>query len=346
MANINDISKIIKTLSQTEKLLGFKTFSYIDNINNSAIRYVQSHQNNLDAISRKAFEFSKQNDILNIIKSLESKVINLNYQSLDTLESISNKVLAAQGLNQVAFSEHFGLINHSINSLSEKITRLNRFSSIEKSLDIFNRMPDLSGLFAKHSELLAKFSQADYSINNDGSILFDKITLGPNEINEAIDGIFEEFFEPTFFTKFESKLEKLKEPLKAIALWVLDKIVIAFLVSVMAGVYTQTITKDIQPKLNQNDYVKKSELKSELKNITKKYSLEDLKGLRVVTGNGVRIRTKPRRDSEIIGLLYMGKVVRVIYKKRHWVCVESIDEKNGETLTGWLSIKYTTNLKR
>lgn len=82
------------------------------------------------------------------------------------------------------------------------------------------------------------------------------------------------------------------------------------------------------------------EVKQQARKMTSLYDKEVLKGLRVIIGHNVQLRTKPSMKSSVITLLDIGKVVRIIDKSdKVWLLVEI--EEEDEFIQGWVSRKYT-----
>uniref|UniRef100_UPI00403EFAE3 SH3 domain-containing protein n=1 Tax=Candidatus Enterococcus willemsii TaxID=1857215 RepID=UPI00403EFAE3 len=47
-----------------------------------------------------------------------------------------------------------------------------------------------------------------------------------------------------------------------------------------------------------------------------------------------------RRDSQIIGQLYLGDEVQILQKKRNWIKIKWTDEENSESMVGWTFNRY------
>ena len=72
---------------------------------------------------------------------------------------------------------------------------------------------------------------------------------------------------------------------------------------------------------------------------------ELLRGYRVVTGAGVRLRRTPSMKSEIVALLPLGTLIEVLNESnRSWLLAEVDIE--GEKVVGWISRRYTKKFGR
>ena len=89
-----------------------------------------------------------------------------------------------------------------------------------------------------------------------------------------------------------------------------------------------------------NEYKTSREVKSYIRKGIYGVDKELLRGYRVVTGAGVRLRRTPSMKSEIVALLPLGTLIEVLNESnRSWLLAEVDIE--GEKVVGWISRRYT-----
>ncbi|MDD2833412.1 MAG: SH3 domain-containing protein [Methylotenera sp.] len=92
------------------------------------------------------------------------------------------------------------------------------------------------------------------------------------------------------------------------------------------------------------DMTEPSQVKSFVRNGSSKYPRDVLKGLRVVSGKNVNLRTEPSMKSEIILQLDTGTLIEVLDKtNRSWLLVEVSNSE--EVIQGWIARRYTVHFK-
>jgi len=104
------------------------------------------------------------------------------------------------------------------------------------------------------------------------------------------------------------------------------------------------ITPYVQELFINDDKSQKEQIKS-----AKKFSFKEFEiaphNLRFISGNNVRLRSKPSTSSQIIDELVIGQVVTITGKKKNWIKVKYMYEEN-DVLEGWVFTRYTSRFKQ
>jgi len=234
------------------------------------------------------------------------------------------------------------------NLLEEHETYKQMFSTegiVASSLQSLLDQGALSSLeFTERINSLASDSHSpDLNINHDGSLSLEEQYRIVSDLSTEVSSFFEEISEDGTVENVISRLRCLKKPAQHIAIWILNNIIITFLVSVMAGFFT----------LNLQSYFEASLLKSRrdvtqtIKNLPSEINIDEYKGYRVVTADVLNLRQKPIMKSHIIAKLNRGKLVRVIQKNKNWTKVEVEDpDLSNEKIIGWVFTRYIVHLTR
>ena len=72
-------------------------------------------------------------------------------------------------------------------------------------------------------------------------------------------------------------------------------------------------------------------------------SREQVKDLKFVTASVLNVRLSDSNKCRIIGKLYAGQIVRILYKKRVWTLVEFIND--DVEIKGWVFSRYLSRIK-
>jgi len=202
-----------------------------------------------------------------------------------------------------------------------------------------------------------RFSNISFKLPDIGISLADEFLRNPHVIkNESIIEQFHSNDLSESFTNFiehanESTAEeltrdfnKLSKPLQIIFIWIIDKIVLTFVIGVAAGMYVDS--GDLQNKLNDYSFFSQRDVTLAVKKSPSYINLSLYSGYRVVTGDGLRVRKESNIKSKILGKLSRGRVVYIIEKNKNWSHIEVEDENTIEPLTGWVVTRHLAILKR
>ncbi len=190
---------------------------------------------------------------------------------------------------------------------------------------------------------VAKYLSVDeLHMNSDGSLSLDGQAIGFSELGTSVGNFFEEISKNFSTENILYQLSCLQAPAKRIAIWILNNIIVAFFVNLMASIYAP----DIQNLLNSRELNSKREITHAIKKLPPEIDLNEYRNYRVVSAKVLNIRQKPNMQSSVITKLDIGKLVCVIRKKKNWTKVEVEDANSTDTVVGWVATRYIVPLKR
>lgn len=294
---------------------------------------------NLARAQEKALDLAYAHERALDLARLQEKVLDLAriHEKAYDLARIEETFLKASESAQMAFdisSRYENLLRSQL--LSEKaMTSLYDIHS----RNIFEAFDSLSNLPA------FKFSLENLGINTDGSLTYGDENVPLNELSESIENFFSDIDRIDFFDKFWERLEKLKTPIRVFIIWIVNHIIVAYIVGLSAGV-TLLHRDQIQDALDKFSFRSHREVTTYIKKIAPEINLKHLESHRVVTAERLHLREKPSRKSRIIYELNRGKLVRVLRKNRNWTMVEVVFDNEDESLEGWVFTRYITKVKR
>ncbi|AUN00134.1 hypothetical protein CF060_08365 [Clostridium botulinum] len=324
------ISKYIKNMSSMQSSI------YNLAIADSGLKYVSNIQKSL-GISKYIKDMS----------SIQSSIYNLALAD-SSLKYVSN-IQKSLGISK--YIKDMSSAQSSIYNLVLADSGLKCISSIQKSLGINKTIKNVSKLqnFLEKQKIvrekyLNELKNENITINNDGSICVDSGIITKQEIEEKVDKCIEDIVDKSNdYENWETKLysqfkeEEKKHP-------ILVKIVI-FMVSIMITF----ALNDCFTRISQK-YYKRSNDVFIVKNIKKEFKYqsfdsETLKKYRIVSYNGLIIKSDCSMKSNTIAKLDVGKVVEILYKNKNWTLIEWECE-DGNTNTGWTLTRYLARIKK
>jgi uncharacterized protein YgiM (DUF1202 family) len=202
----------------------------------------------------------------------------------------------------------------------------------------------------QNSSVLKVFSEFNNSPFQQ-NISFDSLPeLFPGA--ESLKKVSQTFVLPYDFHDIELEIEEeyakgkdynsLSDKAKKVISYVYHSYVLPLMLSTIVSIAIMYYADEIQ-KVFANVKTKQ-EIVQTLKKPPFEIKAELLKDFCLVTGDGLRLREKPKMKSKIITQLPRGKIAKMIEKsKRNWLQVE-VDFED-EILTGWISKRYTTKFK-
>ncbi|ENR5390299.1 SH3 domain-containing protein [Providencia rettgeri] len=135
----------------------------------------------------------------------------------------------------------------------------------------------------------------------------------------------------------ETDFFRLPPRLKQSIYYIIDKLILPLIIGLISG---YMLNQYLQIQQEYAVLTSPIEVRQQARKMTSLYDKEVLKGLRVIIGHNVQLRTKPSMKSSVITLLDIGKVVRIIDKSdKVWLLVEI--EEEDEFIQGWVSRRYT-----
>ncbi|NFB52043.1 hypothetical protein EXM40_04310 [Clostridium botulinum] len=360
------ISKYIKNMSSMQSSiynlgLADSGLKYISSIQKSLgiSEYIKNMSSMQSSIYNLSFADSGLKYTSNIQKSLGISKYIKNMSSMQS--SIYNLGLADSGLKYISsiqkslgiseYIKNMSSMQASIYNLVLADSRLKYISSMQKSLGINKTIKNVSKLqnFLEKQKIvrekyLNELKNENITINNDGSICVDSGIITKQEIEEKVDKCIEDIVDKSNdYENWETKLysqfkeEEKKHP-------ILVKIV-AFMISIMIAF----VINDYLSRISQKDYKRSNDVFI-VKNIKKEFKYESfdsetLKKYRIVSHNGLIIKSDCSMKSSTISKLDVGKVVKIVYKNKNWTLIEWECE-DGNTNIGWTLTRYLARIKK
>jgi hypothetical protein len=192
-------------------------------------------------------------------------------------------------------------------------------------------------------ELAESLGQEDFDdkmlhIGPDGVITLGDETATAAEIERAFQEFFERFQDS--LADIQSVLRRLQKPVRALILWFISNLFIPFLVSLYFQQQASLELREIQQSLELSESRTRQEVIAAIKKIKAGSSITGQGDYRVVTGDRVRIRSRPNRKASVKGLLPLGTVVHFLVKRGRWTAVEYVDPDTWFVENGWIFNKY------
>lgn len=151
-----------------------------------------------------------------------------------------------------------------------------------------------------------------------------------DDIYELDNTIVAEMYGNTDFFSLSPRLQN-------IIYYMINNVILPLIISLLAS-YLYGQSQQAQQAFTT--LTSKTEVRQQARKMTSLYDKEALKGLRVIIGHNVQLRTTPSMKSSVITHLDIGKVVRIVDKSdKVWLLVEI--EEEDEFIQGWVSRRYT-----
>ena len=231
------------------------------------------------------------------------------------LASMSISSAAQRALESVSLSS---AAYHAMTSLSqnesfyESISNLTKPEYLSVTISVINQ----------HSA---------YAHSTDG---LNEVDFESKEVHENIAKV-SSCSDPKSFSEYFTRLPLT---IQMVIFYILIHVLLPQINSISANLITPHVEKYLSSSTDQN----KLKIK-EIKSIGSSAEF-DTSNLRFITGANVRLRSKPRTDSNIIDDLKFGQVVTVLDKKKNWIKV-SYSYEDDEVLIGWVFTRYTAKFK-
>lgn len=273
------------------------------------------------------------------------------YKDSISFKGITQSVLdKSSSFNQLYKTFNVSDVSLGVSNIYDELTKSLSFeSNWFKDSSILNDSFLSAGIARK---ALKKLSVSDIveqtnhlSFKRDGALFYDNTEISSDEIRTEIAEFFQKFKDVKSIDHIEKPFSALKKPIKSIVIWILNHILVAFIVGLSANLVLQNINK-IENVLVNTQIRSKRDVTQCIKKLPIKFQLDNFSEYRVVTGNGLHLRKKPKMDSKILDELDRGKLVKLLQKKRNWSYVEVFYQDDLESLKGWVVTRHITKLKR
>ena len=192
-------------------------------------------------------------------------------------------------------------------------------------------------------ELAESFTQETFidemlHIGPDGAVTLGDETATAAEIEHA----FQEFLERLqgSFTDLHAVIQRLQKPVQALILWFLSNLFLPFLVGLYFQQQASLELREIQEHLELSEIRTRQEVIIAVKKLRASDPTADQSHYRVVTGDHVRVRSRPNRKATVKDLLRVGTVVHFLGKRGRWTAVEYVDPETWFVENGWIFNKY------
>ncbi|UNH31388.1 SH3 domain-containing protein [Moellerella wisconsensis] len=174
----------------------------------------------------------------------------------------------------------------------------------------------------KNSPLTKDYIYREYDVEDASAFNEDVYELDNTIVTEVCD-------KTDFFS--------LSPSLQNIIFYIINFVIFPIIINLFSN-YLYSQIQQIQQEYTV--LTSKVEVRQQVRKMASLYDKEVLKGLRVIIGHNVQLRTKPSMKSSVITLLDIGKVVRIVDKSdKVWLLVEI--EEDDELIQGWVSRRYT-----
>jgi hypothetical protein len=316
------------TIPSQKLLYSSEFFSNIAETQRLAQKALDTHKHffNLIDMEDRFFKAAKIHELA--IKTQEAFQKSAEKISKEAIEALIAHPPYFEQIESVT-KEAFEAVTRHENILKDQLLTQKAVNSLfdRNSNNLFNAFENLSRLQAQN----LKFK--DFNINSDGSVTYEDETIYSDELNEAVENFFDHIDEINFFDKFEERLGKLKEPIRAIIIWIFEKVIVTFIIGISIQLSLQH-QNELQNKLDQFLFGSKREITNYVKKLSPEINLTHFKDHRIVIAEKLHLREKPNMKSRIIDELNRGKLVKVLMKNRNWTMVEVFYDE-GESLKGW-----------
>lgn len=238
---------------------------------------------------------------------------------MESVEQLKHPFLDPKVLSIFEQSNQFLKIAEQNESFSKLISNLKEATKLYH-LDAFESIANL------HNSPLNRFSE----LANDSYLE----RLYSTSLKDLDEEIISEIGHSSDFEKLPSNVQsKIIQYVNFILLTIILNLLSNYIYD-QRGIILQSLKDMTEP----------SQVKSFVRNGSSKYPREVLKGLRVVSGKNVNLRTEPSMKSEIILQLDTGTLIEVLDKSnRSWLLVEVSNSE--EVIQGWIARRYTVHFK-
>jgi hypothetical protein len=252
------------------------------------------------------------------------------YRRLDSLSAIDRFLRYADRAN--ANTQLGQVVTSIVNQL--QLTKLSNFENVIRQSDLAALLSSVQhrGPAAVLQQLAAyadaeRYEQSNVVVQSDGSVLVDGEIATGEEVREALAQLLSH--PEGFLTDIASALSRYRQAVRKALLWFLDHLFGALLALLVTTLYMGLISPDRTDKSQIQ-----REIRRQIRNIECGRGVPGDRCL--VTGDGLRIRTRPRKNAAAIGLLPIGSPVVFVEKRGRWILIEHEAVIDGSTRRGWV----------
>ncbi|TAA47914.1 SH3 domain-containing protein [Corallincola spongiicola] len=172
------------------------------------------------------------------------------------------------------------------------------------------------------------------AVGSDGVVSVSDEIVEIQEIKDSVEKITkgysstEEFLEQLF-----KILEKLSDGARTLVIYLILPYFLAIIANLTTPIYEEWWKE-------YADYDQREAKKEIIREARDLYSTEELFEYRFVYASTLNVRELGTTKSNIVGVLHLGKAVKVINKAKNWSFVEYQDSLTGEVKAGWVFSRY------
>ncbi len=235
-----------------------------------------------------------------------------------------------------------------LHELSQPVSPISRLQEQMKSYEaypldnmlglrkIFESTLEFQGLAQNHTELVA-----NVHINEDGTFSVGNESVSQEEIIEYIND---------FSINCESYIDAINgfiEQLKNLSNPIIKAVLIYLFIPYFIAIFANVTTSYWEEQWNQFPNLSTREVKNEIiSRANENYNSQFLLDHHFVATKILFVRNYESTKAEIIDELYIGKIVKVIDKKRSWCLIEYQDSDTNEFKQGWVFSRYLSKFNR
>ena len=275
-------------------------------------------------------EFAELKSTLNQIH------LNLDLSGLkQTIESINSITLPVVDLSKQIQS--MNLSKYNLDKLIPDTRYV--FGTIIASIDNMSSF-DISILTEKLNEM--KFEEID--VDNDGTVNFRNELYSREEVQEIVNKaindsglLFQQ--ESENIDTLISEIQRNRQPLY-------QQILINLLCGVILFLATpilQSVQESVSSIMIENKTKIVKLIKSEYQSL--KLQVSEKNRYRLVKTESMVVRITNKKNSQSVGEVYFGTVVKVLYKNKNWSLIE-YENENEQIVTGWVYTRYLEKLNK
>lgn len=133
------------------------------------------------------------------------------------------------------------------------------------------------------------------------------------------------------------KVDQIKQPwYKSVFLSVIATILIMFLNPILVP-----LQSEYNEFVHQNGRMIIKEIKEKVQGEVESPAI--LKDYKVISTDEISVRISNKKNSNSVGKVYFGQLIKVIEKKRNWSLI-TYEDLDGELIEGWVYTRYLSNI--
>jgi len=177
-------------------------------------------------------------------------------------------------------------------------------------------------------------------VGSDGIITVSDEVVDIQGLNENVERISNEFSSAEeFLEQLFSFFEKLNNSARIVVIY----LVLPYFLAIIANLTTPVYEEWWKEYADYDQRVAKKEINQEARAL---YNIEELLEYRFVYASVLNVRETGSAKSNIIGVLHLGKAVKLISKKKSWSFVEYQDPMTGDIKKGWVFSRYLRKFEK